>query len=116
MLIWYFSNNLDLYDYIGKLPEQNFSVWLFFNPGDKLLFLMKFYEARISEWNIQKYLVLIGFMNMKRNTFRLTKRAKTNSNTFFRTNTFQTEKPIPIFIKHWYVKNVKGTRSSGAKH
>ena len=26
MLIWYFSNNLDIYDYVGKLPEQHFSV------------------------------------------------------------------------------------------
>ena len=28
MLIWYFSNNLDIYDYIRKLPEQHFSVSL----------------------------------------------------------------------------------------
>ena len=52
MLIWYFSNNLDIYDYVGKLPKQHFSVQLFSNPGDKLLFLLKFYGARISEWNI----------------------------------------------------------------
>ena len=51
-LIWYFSNNLDIYDYVGKLPEQNFSVWLFSNPGDNILFLLKFYTARISEWNL----------------------------------------------------------------
>ena len=56
MLIWYFSNNLDIYHYVGKLPEQHFSVWLFFNPGDTILFLLKFYEARISEWNIYKTL------------------------------------------------------------
>ena len=49
MLIWYFSNNLDIYDYVGKLPEHNFSVWLFYNPGDKILYLLKFNEARISE-------------------------------------------------------------------
>ena len=54
MLIWYFSNNLDIYDYVGKLPEQHFSVWLFSNLGDKILFLLKFTEARISEWNIQE--------------------------------------------------------------
>ena len=52
MLIWYFSNKLDIYDYVGKLPEQHFSVWLLYNPGDKILFLLKFNEARISEWNI----------------------------------------------------------------
>ena len=52
MLIWYFSNILDLYDYVGKLPEQYFSVWFLSNPGDKILFLLKFIEARISEWNI----------------------------------------------------------------
>ena len=51
MLIWYFSNNLDIYDYVGKLPYQNFSVWLFSNKGDTILFLLKFNEARISEWN-----------------------------------------------------------------
>jgi hypothetical protein len=59
MLIWYFSNNLDIYDYVGKLPEQHFSVWLFSNPGDKILFLLKFNEARISEWNINTN--LLGF-------------------------------------------------------
>ena len=52
MLIWYFSNNLDIYDYVGKLPEEYFSLLLFSNPGDKILFLMKFNEARISEWNV----------------------------------------------------------------
>ena len=41
MLIWYFSNNLDIYDYVGKLPEQHFSVGLFSNPGDNILFLLK---------------------------------------------------------------------------
>ena len=52
MLIWYFSNNLDIYYYVGKLPQQHFSVWLFWNPGDKILSLLKFDEARISEWNL----------------------------------------------------------------
>ena len=48
-----FFNNLDInyYDYVGKLPEQHFSVWLFSNPGDKISFLLKFNEARISECN-----------------------------------------------------------------
>ena len=53
MLIWYFSNNLDIYEYVGKLPEQHFSVWLFFNSGENILFLLTFNEARISEWNCQ---------------------------------------------------------------
>ena len=52
MLIWYFSNNLDLYYYGGKLPEQHFSVWFFSNPGEIFLFFLKFIEARISEWNL----------------------------------------------------------------
>ena len=52
MLIWYFSNNLDIYEYVGKFPEQHFTVWLFSNPGDKILFLLKFNEPRISKWNI----------------------------------------------------------------
>ena len=52
MLISYFYNNLDIYDYVGKLPKLNFSVWLFSNPEDKILFLLKFNEARISKWNI----------------------------------------------------------------
>ena len=47
MLIWYFSNNLDIYDYVGILPEQLFSVWLFSNAGDNILFLLKFYEVMI---------------------------------------------------------------------
>ena len=54
MLIWYFSNNLYIWYYVGKLPEQHFSVWLFSNPGDNILFLLKFNEARISEWNLDK--------------------------------------------------------------
>jgi hypothetical protein len=41
MLIWYFSNNLDIYDCVGKLPKQHFSVWLVCNPGDTILFLLK---------------------------------------------------------------------------
>ena len=52
MLIWYFSNNLDIYEYVVKLPKQHFSVQLFSNPGDKILFLLKFNEARISELNL----------------------------------------------------------------
>ena len=54
MLIRYFYNNLDIYDHIGKLPEQQFSVWLFFKPGDTIFDLLKLNEARISEWNMYK--------------------------------------------------------------
>ena len=49
-----FFNNLDIYDYVAKLAEQHFSVWLFSNPGDNILFLLKLNEVRISEWNIHK--------------------------------------------------------------
>ena len=58
MLIWYFSNHLDIYYYAGKLSKQHISVWLFSNLGDKILFSLKFHEARISEWNINYYLWL----------------------------------------------------------
>ena len=51
--MWHFYNNLDIYEYVGKLQEQYFSVWLLTNPGDKVLFLLKFYEASISEWNLR---------------------------------------------------------------
>ena len=61
MFIWYFSNNLDICEYVGKLPEQHFSVLLFSNPGDKISFLLKFYEARISEWNLME-----AFQNFKK--------------------------------------------------
>ena len=51
MLNWYFSNNLDIYDYVGKVLAQNFSVWLFSIQGNYFLFLLQFNEARISKWN-----------------------------------------------------------------
>ena len=59
MLTWYFSNKLDIYDYVGKIPEQHFSVWLFSNQGDQILFLLKFNGARISEWNLNKLLMFL---------------------------------------------------------
>ena len=34
------------------VPEQHFSVWFFSNPGDNIIFWLKFNEARISEWNL----------------------------------------------------------------
>ena len=61
MLIWYFSNDLDTYDYVEKLPKQHFSVWLFSNPGDQIIFLLKFNEARISEWNVNQIFNLNAF-------------------------------------------------------
>ena len=78
MLIWYFSNNLDIYDYVGKLSEQHFSVWMFSNPGDKILFLLKFDEARISEWNL-------GFLGgqLKRVTLYVLRAAFYNLVMFF---------------------------------
>ena len=61
MLIWYFSNNLDIY-VVGKLPEQHFCVWLLSDPGDNILFLLKFHEAMISEWNVNEgFLGVITF-------------------------------------------------------
>ena len=59
MLIWYFSNNLDIYDYVGKLPDQHLSVWLFSNPGDNILFLFKFNEPRRKEHMRAKRLELM---------------------------------------------------------
>ena len=59
-----FSNNLDVYDYVGKLPAQHFSVWLFSNPGNNIFLLLKFYEARISEWNI--YMACFNSFKSKR--------------------------------------------------
>ena len=44
-----FSNILNIYDYVGKFPTQHFSVSLFSNEGDNILFLLTFYDARISE-------------------------------------------------------------------
>ena len=55
MLIWYFSNNLDIYDFVGKLPKQHFNVWLLSNPRDKSLFLLKFNEAKISELTVKHF-------------------------------------------------------------
>ena len=41
-----------MYDYDGKLPEQHVSVRMFSNPGETILFLLNFSEARILEWNL----------------------------------------------------------------
>ena len=70
-----FKKNLDIVPWIGKnhtfkcwsgifpkiiiymimlenCQKQHFSLWLFSNTGDNILFMLKFYEARISEWNV----------------------------------------------------------------
>jgi hypothetical protein len=31
----------DMYNYAGKLPKQHFNVWLFSNPGEKILILVE---------------------------------------------------------------------------
>ena len=67
MLIWYFSNNFDIYYYVGKLPKQHFSVWLVSNQGDEILFLLKFNEVRISEWNLN-VLILTNSLNIPQAT------------------------------------------------
>ena len=54
MLFWQLSNIIIYVKIVGKLPKQHLSVWLFSNPGDKILFLLKFNEARILEWNLRK--------------------------------------------------------------
>jgi hypothetical protein len=41
MLIWHFSMDPDIYNYAGKLPKQHFNVWLFSNPGEKILILVE---------------------------------------------------------------------------
>ena len=48
---------------ILTLPEQHFSVWLFLNPGNKILFLLKFNEARISEWNVYDQMLSRGWFD-----------------------------------------------------
>ena len=55
-----FSNYLDMNICVEKFSKQHFNVWLFSNPGDKFLFLLKFYEVRISEWNILFWLQKTG--------------------------------------------------------
>ena len=39
MLVGHFSNNLEIGGYIGKLLEEHLNVWLFSNPGDKILIM-----------------------------------------------------------------------------
>ena len=46
----------DMYNYVGKLPKQHFNVWLFSNPGEKILILVEIFEAKVSEWNVRKLL------------------------------------------------------------
>ena len=37
MLVLNFSNNPDIYGHVGHKPEQHLIVWLFSNPGDKII-------------------------------------------------------------------------------
>ena len=37
MLVLHFPNNPDICGHVGKFPEPHFNVWLFSNPGDKIL-------------------------------------------------------------------------------
>ena len=41
MLVRHFSIDFDIYNYVGKLPKQHFNVWLFSNPGEKILILVE---------------------------------------------------------------------------
>ena len=41
MLIWHFSMDPDIYNEVGKLPNQHFNVWLFSNPGEKILIIVE---------------------------------------------------------------------------
>ena len=44
--------HIDINVYVGKFSKQRLNVWLFSNPGDKILFLLRFYKVRILEWKI----------------------------------------------------------------
>ena len=41
MLVHHFSTDPDIYCYVGKLPEHRLILWLFSNPGDKFIILVK---------------------------------------------------------------------------
>ena len=41
MLFWQFSNIIIYVKIIGKIPDQNLSVWLLSNPGDKVQILVE---------------------------------------------------------------------------
>ena len=83
-----FSNKLDIYNYVGKLPEKHFSVWLFSHPGDNILFFLKFNEARILEWNLPKRptmyvcLKIIGHFNLRDTLAIETTRAESSIRNF----------------------------------
>ena len=61
ILIWHFYNNLDIYECVENCQKTktkiHFSVWLLSNPGDTVLFLLKYKEVRISEWNIRSFFI-----------------------------------------------------------
>ena len=58
---WYSGIFPTILTYIIMLDKCQNNVWLFSNPGDNILFSLKFHEARIPEWNlwfenyVQKY-------------------------------------------------------------
>ena len=41
ILVQHCSNKPDIYNYVGKLPEQHFNVWVFSNLGEKILTLVE---------------------------------------------------------------------------
>ena len=41
MLFWNFSNIIIYVNIVGKIPDQHLSVWIFFNPGDKVQILVE---------------------------------------------------------------------------
>ena len=61
MLVLHFSNNPNILRSVGKLPEQRLNVWLLSNPWDKILTLVKLYEAWISECNLHCHIKLYIF-------------------------------------------------------
>ena len=99
MLISYFSNDICIYYYVGKLPEQHFSVWLFSNPGGKILVLSyascltrdnlsciqdtehtRFWQNK-SHFNLNSSLLMLNFsislsVQFTLNTFYLTQKQK----------------------------------------
>ena len=52
MLIWYFSIDPVLYGYVGKCWNNVSMHYCFPIQGTNFVFLLKLYEARISEWNV----------------------------------------------------------------
>ena len=62
MLVRHFFNNRDLYGYVDKFTEQYFNVWLFSNPGDKILNLVEMYLSQ--DLRLQLIIGLGTFLKM----------------------------------------------------